>query len=130
MAQFFAKDWTGAPFVMFGPPHIVALILVLLANLSLVRLRRLSQSARTRFRYALATLLIVNETAWHWWNFSTGQWTLQTMLPLHLCSALVWVSAQPRKRCSRPTRGYMAFRTFASFRRSSRMAQSWPQPCT
>ena len=93
MAQFFAKDWTGAPFVMFGPPHIVALILVLLANLSLVRLRRLSLPVRTRFRYTLATLLVVNEMAWHWWNFSTGKWTLQTMLPLHLCSVLVWVSA-------------------------------------
>ncbi|HEX2989034.1 MAG TPA: TIGR02206 family membrane protein, partial [Anaerolineales bacterium] len=27
------------------------------------------------------------------WNLVTGRWTLQTMLPLHLCSVLVWVGA-------------------------------------
>ena len=93
MGQFFAKDWTGEPFVIFGPPHTVALILVLLSNLSLMRLRRVSPQARKIFRYALATVLVVNESVWHGWNFSIGRWTLQTMLPLHLCSMLVWVSA-------------------------------------
>jgi hypothetical integral membrane protein (TIGR02206 family) len=27
------------------------------------------------------------------WNAFTGQWTIQTMLPLHLCSMLVWTGA-------------------------------------
>lgn len=93
MGQFFAKDWTGAPFVMFGPPHVIALILVLLFNVSLVRLRQASPQGRKNFRAILATVLVVNETMWHWWNYSIGQWTLQTMLPLHLCSVMVWVSA-------------------------------------
>ncbi len=38
-------------------------------------------------------MLLVNEAAWHIWNLVTGQWTVQTMLPLHLCSVLVFLSA-------------------------------------
>jgi len=93
MSQFFAKDWTGAPFVLFGPPHVIALIIVALVNLSVVLLRRISSRDRRVFRYTLAVILVVNETAWHLWNYFTGQWTIQTMLPLHLCSVMVWVSA-------------------------------------
>lgn len=93
MWQFWSKDWTGAPFVMFGPPHIIALILVVFANLSLVSLRRARPFARKRFRYGLATVLVVNECLWHLWNVTTGQWSVQTTLPLHICSILVWVCA-------------------------------------
>jgi hypothetical integral membrane protein (TIGR02206 family) len=94
MGQFFAKDFTGAPFELFGPAHLVALAIVFLIILSIPYFRdHSSPRARTRFRYTLAAILIVNEFLWHLWNFTTGQWTLQTMLPLHLCSVLVWVSA-------------------------------------
>jgi hypothetical integral membrane protein (TIGR02206 family) len=93
MDQFFAKDWNGAPFVLFGPTHIIALIIVVLANLSVVLLRRASPRSRKIFRYALAGVLVTNETLWHIWNYTTGQWTIQTMLPLHLCSVMVWLSA-------------------------------------
>ncbi len=41
----------------------------------------------------MAAALIVNEAAWHIWNLATGQWTIQTMLPLHLCSVFVYLSA-------------------------------------
>lgn len=94
MNQFFVKDYTGAPFVLFGPAHLIALGLVLLVNLIVVANRkRFSPRGRLIFRNGLAVLLIVNEIAWHLWNYFTGQWTIQTMLPLHLCSVLVWVSA-------------------------------------
>ena len=93
MDQFFTKDWTGAPFVLFGPPHVIALIMVVLANLSVILLRHISPRGRRIFRYTLAAVLLANETAWHLWNYFTGQWTPQTMLPLHLCSVMVWLSA-------------------------------------
>ena len=93
MSQFFAKDWTGAPFVLFGPPHVIALIIIALVNLSVVLLRRISSRDRRVFRYTLAVILVVNEAAWHLWNYFTGQWTIQTMLPLHVCSVMVWISA-------------------------------------
>ena len=41
----------------------------------------------------LALILVSNEIAWHYWNYVVGKWTIQTMLPLHLCSLLVWFGA-------------------------------------
>ncbi|HOU13125.1 MAG TPA: TIGR02206 family membrane protein [Anaerolineae bacterium] len=94
MGNFFAKDWNGAPFELFGTAHLIGLALIALCNVCLIYFRdHSSATARRNFRYALAAILIVNEFAWHLWNWSIGQWTIQTMLPLHLCSVLVWLSA-------------------------------------
>jgi len=94
MTQFFVKDYTGGAFELFGPAHLAALVLVLLFNLVMVASRkRFTERGKTIFRNGLAALLVINEVAWHLWNYFTGQWTIQTMLPLHLCSVLVWVSA-------------------------------------
>ena len=41
----------------------------------------------------MALILIVNEFGWHLWNLVNGTWTVQTMLPLHLCSVFVFLSA-------------------------------------
>lgn len=94
MEEFFGKDYTGSPFVLFNLPHLIALGVILLVNLALIAWgKRASPRARQAIRYGLATLLIVDEALWHLWNYTTGQWSLQTMLPLHLCSVLVFVSA-------------------------------------
>ena len=94
MTQFFAKDWAGEAFILFGPAHLLALGVVVLINvLIIVFRRRFSERGRRIFRYSLAALLVFDELMWHWWNYSIGQWTIQTMLPLHLCSVLVFVSA-------------------------------------
>ena len=94
MEQYFIKDYLGEPFELFGTAHLVALACVALVNLMII-LRRQTFTDRSRraFRYSLAATLVVVETSWHLWNYFTGQWTIQTMLPLHLCSALVWASA-------------------------------------
>jgi hypothetical integral membrane protein (TIGR02206 family) len=91
--EIFARDFTGGPFVMLGTPHLVVLVVLLAVNLSLLRLRRASQRARDTFRIVLGIVLLVNEIAWHVWNAAVGMWTLQTMVPLHLCSVLIWVSS-------------------------------------
>jgi hypothetical integral membrane protein (TIGR02206 family) len=94
MGEFFARDYHGAPFELFGPAHLVALVIVLIINLAVVLLRkRFSTNQRLALRYGMAAILLINETAWHLWNYFTGQWTIQTMLPLHLCSVLVFASA-------------------------------------
>jgi len=94
MAPYFAKDFTGGPFVIFGGPHLVVLVLLALINLSLIRFKKgLKPQSRTLFRYGLAVLLLVNEASWHWWNWSVGKWNIQEMLPLHICSVLVFASA-------------------------------------
>jgi hypothetical integral membrane protein (TIGR02206 family) len=94
MGEFFVWEYTGGPFRLFSPSHLIALSVVVFVNLSLVYSRRNSSpQARRVFRYSLAVLLLLNETAWHLWIWTTGQWTIQTMLPLHLCSVFVFLSA-------------------------------------
>jgi hypothetical integral membrane protein (TIGR02206 family) len=94
MEQFFARDYAGQPFQLFGGPHLIVLTLIVLINATLIFFgRRFPSRWRGPFRYALASTLIVDEMLWHWWNWATDQWTIQTMLPLHLCSVLVFISA-------------------------------------
>ncbi len=94
MLQFFVKDYTGAPFELFGIAHLIALACVVLLNVFIYLFRKkFTPKGRQYFRYTVATILLLNETAWHLWNYFTGQWTVQTMLPFHLCSILVWVGA-------------------------------------
>ncbi len=94
LTDFFAKEFAGPPFQLFGPHHLVALALILLLNGGLLAYgRRIPSRWRAPMRYGLAVLLVVDEAMWHWWNWHVGQWTVQTMLPLHLCSLLVFLSA-------------------------------------
>jgi hypothetical integral membrane protein (TIGR02206 family) len=94
MNEFFARDFAGGPFILFSPVHLAALAAIVLVNLLLLRLRDpRAEIGRHRFRYGLAIILIVNEAMWHIWNLAVGKWDVQTMLPLHLCSVFVFLSA-------------------------------------
>jgi hypothetical integral membrane protein (TIGR02206 family) len=94
MSEFFSLNYSGAPFELFGPAHLVALSVVVALNLAIVAYRwRFNTGQRRALRYTLAAVLLINESLWHLWNWTTGQWTIQTMLPLHLCSLLVFLSA-------------------------------------
>jgi hypothetical integral membrane protein (TIGR02206 family) len=91
MPPFFAADYPGPAFELFSPPHWAALAIVVLLNIFLLRFRGSSEATRRTVRWTLALILWVNELAWHIWNNWVGIWTIQTMLPLHLCSLLVWI---------------------------------------
>lgn len=94
MNEFFTGDTTGVPFQLFGVAHILALSVVALINLGLLAIgQRMPVRWRPRIRYGLAMLLLIDEALWHLWNWTTGQWSVQTTLPFHLCSVLVFVSA-------------------------------------
>lgn len=95
MQNFWAGlDYAGTPFQLFGVPHVTALGIVLVINFSFVWLRNFtSERLRQSIRYGLATLLIVNETLYHIWRLTTAQWTIQEMLPFHLCAVMVYLSA-------------------------------------
>ncbi len=93
IGQFFAKEWTGPAFEMFGPPHVAALLIIILLNIGLLRFKSTTEEARRRLRWTLAVILWANEVGWHIWNYAVGLWDIQTMLPLHLCSLLVWGGA-------------------------------------
>jgi hypothetical integral membrane protein (TIGR02206 family) len=93
MGQYFVKDYTGEPFHLFGTGHLIALLIVVLINISLIWLRKSrSQKIKDRVRYAIAATLLISEGSWHIWNIAIGEWTLQTHLPFHLCAVLVWTS--------------------------------------
>jgi hypothetical integral membrane protein (TIGR02206 family) len=90
MEQYFAKDYTGGSFVLFGPGHLGFILFFLLFNLSFIYLRRIkSETFRRNFRYGMAIASIVVELSWHIWKAAIGQWTVTEMLPLHLCSLFV-----------------------------------------
>ncbi|HUG34543.1 MAG TPA: TIGR02206 family membrane protein [Anaerolineales bacterium] len=90
MSGFFARDYTGGAFEFLGTTHLAALGALVLLNLYLFRFRHLDEKHRGPIRWTLALILWGNEFAWHYWRYSVGTWTIQTMLPLHLCSLLVW----------------------------------------
>lgn len=92
MAQYFAADYAGGSFALLGPPHLAALVAVLVVNLALSRFRSACETSRRRVRWTLALGLWSAEISWHVWNLAVGTWTLQTMLPLNICSLLIWLS--------------------------------------
>ncbi len=93
MTQYFAVDYPGPAFEFLGIAHLVALAVLVLLNLWLLRFRNAGDGTKGFLRWMLALILVGNEVAWHYWHFVNGTWTIQTMLPLHLCSLLVWTGA-------------------------------------
>jgi hypothetical integral membrane protein (TIGR02206 family) len=93
MDQFFAADYSGPAFEYMGATHIGALAVLVLLNLFLIRYRHADDKTKGSIRWLLALILWGNEFAWHYWNYAVGRWTIQSMLPLHLCSLLVWTGA-------------------------------------
>ena len=94
LRNLWSTDYTGQPFVLFGGPHLAALALVAALNLGwLVFGPDLSSSARLLLRATMAAGLLANEAVYHLWTLSNRQWTARTMLPLHVCSLLVYLTA-------------------------------------
>jgi hypothetical integral membrane protein (TIGR02206 family) len=93
MIDLFSAEYQGPPFELFGTMHLGALIALAALNLLLLRVRGTSDRAKGSIRWLLALALLGNEAAWHFWNYVHGRWILQTLLPLHLCSLLVWTGA-------------------------------------
>ncbi|HKI54216.1 MAG TPA: TIGR02206 family membrane protein [Anaerolineales bacterium] len=91
MNKFFAVDFPGPPFELFGRSHIAALLLLVALNTLLILSKNAEDKTKNMIRWVLALILLANEIAWHVWNIAVGKWNIQTMLPLHLCSVLVWL---------------------------------------
>ena len=91
MADLFARDYTGGAFVLFGTAHLIALGLVGLGCLVIwLARKRLSERARRIIPLGFAILIYLCEGSWQVWMLATGQWTIQGMLPLWLCSVTSW----------------------------------------
>lgn len=94
MSFYFAKDYAGLPFELFGTAHLIGIGIFLLFVAWLVFLhRRQNTKLNDIFRISLAILLIAQEISYHAWRFYTGEWSIKIMLPFHLCSVFVWLGA-------------------------------------
>jgi hypothetical integral membrane protein (TIGR02206 family) len=94
MAEYFDRFYSGAPFELFGRAHLTALAIIALICLSFIYIRKVWGEREQRiFRNTVATLLIISELSWHAWAAYWGLWSIQTMLPLHMCSVFVWLTA-------------------------------------
>lgn len=93
MKQYFARDYSGKSFQLFSPPHLIALGMIVLLNILFIRMgARTAKHKRHHIRHRLAIVILLNEVAWQLWAILTGGWSIQTMLPLHLCSSMSYVS--------------------------------------
>jgi hypothetical integral membrane protein (TIGR02206 family) len=91
--DYFAYDYAGAPFVLFGPGHLSVLAVLFVFGVFFLSFRGASAASRRRARLSLALLMAATEGSYHLWMFVIDRWTVQAMLPLHLCSALIWTAA-------------------------------------
>ncbi len=92
MGQFFAGNYTGPAFQLFGVAHIGALLFLVGLNIFLVQFKNSSEATKRSIRWTLAIILWVSEISWHIWNLYWGYWSNQFMLPLNVCSVLIWLS--------------------------------------
>lgn len=93
MDIYFAKDYSGEPFVLFGTKHLLVMTGVMLVCVAIFLLRwRFSPRARRVFRYGISVLIVAAESSWHVWMLAIGDWNIQVMLPLWLCSVMAWLS--------------------------------------
>jgi hypothetical integral membrane protein (TIGR02206 family) len=92
--RFFAADYDGPAFKLFGAPHTVALGVLLMLNLTLILVgQRFPVAWRQTFRIGFAILLVSQELSMHGWRLSASIWDVRENLPLHLCSLAVWLGA-------------------------------------
>ena len=94
LADAFAAASPTQPFALFGRRHLAALGVTAASLTGMVALgRRLTPAGRRRARRVLAAALVGQELSFHAWRAAQGTWSVQEMLPLHLCSVLVWGGA-------------------------------------
>lgn len=94
MEKYLAWDYSGTPFELFGPAHLWFLAVFAGIGWSVLRAGARGPDEERRFlRRLLVALLLINELSWHAWALWYGHWTLDTMLPLHACSFMVWWTA-------------------------------------
>jgi hypothetical integral membrane protein (TIGR02206 family) len=87
----FERDYTGAPFMLFGREHIIALILVAGICLLVYLFRGFwTEHGMKATRWGLCALIYLCEGSWQVWMWAIGAWTIQGMLPLWLCSVTSW----------------------------------------
>jgi len=93
MVDFFSVEYTAVPLKIFGAKHLTVVAIFVLIWMSFFYFRNVwGEKQKSNIRIALAIALAVNEIGLHIWSAYWGIWNIQTMLPLHLCSVMVWIT--------------------------------------
>lgn len=91
MEAYFAVDYQGKPFVLFGPAHLAVVAVVILLSLAIYLARnRFTKRSRKGFAILFCSVILGGELSWHAWRLATGTWNANAMLPLWLCSLTSW----------------------------------------
>lgn len=91
MGEFFGTE--RVPFDLFGPVHLVTIGALAVVGICLIRVGlRADERGRRRLRVALGLTIFVLLLARHIWKAATGLWSVQHDIPLHLCSAMAWIT--------------------------------------
>ncbi len=106
--------YSGAPFVIFGREHLLALVITLLAWLSVYAVTRVYGPERTTLlRWALVGFCIINWLGWDYWQWQQGLWQPAYSLPLQLCTLSVPLAALMLARRSPALFGVLYFWGYA-----------------
>jgi len=91
----FALDYPGHAFVFFSSPHLIALLVLLVAFCALWYFRVWFSKPHIdlKARWFVAVALIVQELSLNIWHLSIGDWDAGVTLPLHLCGAGIVLAA-------------------------------------
>jgi len=93
MFNFFSVEYTDVPLQIFGTKHLTLVAIFVLIWLSFFYFRKIwNLKQQKNIRIIFALVLAVNEIGLHIWSAYWGIWNIQTMLPLHLCSVMVWIT--------------------------------------
>ena len=94
LKPYIVADYEGKPFTLFDNIHLITLgVIAIIVLLIIISRNKISERKKEDIRDTMAAILIVNEISWHLWAYFYSEWTLDKMLPLHICSILVWLSA-------------------------------------
>ncbi len=94
MGQYFSLVYDGSPFVLFGTAHLTAIAIITLCCFSFLYFRKIwGEKERKIVRWVFAIAIVATESSLHIWSIYWGIWDIQTMLPLHMCAVLIWLSS-------------------------------------
>jgi len=83
------------PFIVWSPPHLVALALIAAVNILLFAARRGLRGCRAEavVRRSMAYALLLLQASLQVWALANGFWSARYSLPLHLCDMAMFFSA-------------------------------------
>ncbi|NLM12484.1 MAG: TIGR02206 family membrane protein [Epulopiscium sp.] len=91
MKGFFGVQNQGNAFRAFSYPHMSVILIVFLVSILIYRFReQLRENKINRFiRYAMGTILFIQQSLLYLWYHVNGLWSIAVSLPLNLCEAAV-----------------------------------------